>query len=565
MLKQWGLGNFKSFYEETKLDLAPLTILTGGNSSGKSSFIQSMLLIAQTFDYPFEDTELLLNGSYVELGFLKDNLSDPTKDFFVSFSYLASNLDFKKINVEYSLNFNINEKLLNMKCSCHEIQRDSNDENKGNFTVRRAKNGDIVLENYDGFFEPDLEIYGDPIKANGIKVTLNKFLPEYYYFAPDHPKMVEINKKALFEFLKDLNDQIPDTFDHIKDDIIKTLLTRIRILLDKDNNDSPDNITEINSCINKLNEVNLDHRLYDFNDFIYHYMDDAKIIDVVPSERFSILKDFLEEEFSLFRYIAPLRFKGAIHPISLNISNKGPGSGENLAAIFNKVAEGYVDYLSPKYISNYSESFLNKEILTFKKALENWLEYLEIAKEIKVEQIDNIGFSLKIKPFKHKAHDSDGFLDLTQVGTGISQVLPILAMGLLAEKNSILLFEQPELHLHPPMQARLADFFISLALLGKQCIIESHSEYFIDIFRARISKSLLNNSEHIKNITKIYFFEKGDSGTKVIPIEINEYAGYTDWPEGFFEERHKIDEEILDNLNEKITYEGEDDSEQIND
>src|SRR5580698_5246676 len=75
--------------------------------------------------------------------------------------------------------------------------------------------------------------------------------------------------------------------------------------------------------------------------------------------------------------------------------------------------------------------------------------------------------------------------DLTNVGVGVSQVLPIVVMCLLAPVDSTMILEQPELHLHPAVQARLADFFLSIAKAGKQCIVETHSEYLINRLRLR--------------------------------------------------------------------------------
>ena len=73
MLKTWGLTNFKSIYSmEKDLEFAPLTVLTGTNSSGKSSFIQSILLIAQTMQNKFYYRSLVLNGDFVDLGQFDD-------------------------------------------------------------------------------------------------------------------------------------------------------------------------------------------------------------------------------------------------------------------------------------------------------------------------------------------------------------------------------------------------------------------------------------------------------------------------------------------------------------
>lgn len=101
--------------------------------------------------------------------------------------------------------------------------------------------------------------------------------------------------------------------------------------------------------------------------------------------------------------------------------------------------------------------------------------------------------------------------DLTHVGVGVSQVLPILVMCLLAEPDTTLIFEQPELHLHPKVQTLLGDFFLSMSPLGKQCVLETHSEYLINRLRFRAAAS---NSYVIANRIKMYFVEKyGDSSS----------------------------------------------------
>ena len=71
MLRKWGLSNFKSI-KNADIELAPLTILTGTNSSGKSSLIQSILLIAQTLRNPIRSRKLVLNGQLTKMGLLKD-------------------------------------------------------------------------------------------------------------------------------------------------------------------------------------------------------------------------------------------------------------------------------------------------------------------------------------------------------------------------------------------------------------------------------------------------------------------------------------------------------------
>ena len=72
MLTNWKVFNFKSIREETELELSPLTIFAGANSSGKSTFIQSILLIAQTLAHKVGSRSVVLNGALTSLGQFDD-------------------------------------------------------------------------------------------------------------------------------------------------------------------------------------------------------------------------------------------------------------------------------------------------------------------------------------------------------------------------------------------------------------------------------------------------------------------------------------------------------------
>src|SRR5438045_2231521 len=78
MLKSWSIQNFKPILDSGDLQLAPVTVLAGRNSSGKSSLIQSILMIAQTLSNRILDRALLPNGPIVQLGTFEDILSEQT-------------------------------------------------------------------------------------------------------------------------------------------------------------------------------------------------------------------------------------------------------------------------------------------------------------------------------------------------------------------------------------------------------------------------------------------------------------------------------------------------------
>jgi predicted ATPase len=132
--------------------------------------------------------------------------------------------------------------------------------------------------------------------------------------------------------------------------------------------------------------------------------------------------------------------------------------------------------------------------------------------------------------------------DLTHVGVGVSQVLPIVVSCLLASRDTTLIFEQPELHLHPMVQERLADFFLAMALMGKQCVLETHSEYLIN--RIRFRAAAAEGSQMLETI-QIYFAEKKQNQSTFRPIVVNEYGAILDWPEGFFDQSQTEAENII--------------------
>src|SRR5258708_35331981 len=138
--------------------------------------------------------------------------------------------------------------------------------------------------------------------------------------------------------------------------------------------------------------------------------------------------------------------------------------------------------------------------------------------------------------------------DLTHVGVGVSQVLPIVVMCLLAAPDTTIILEQPELHLNPKVQTRLADFFLSMAMLRKQCLIETHSEYLINRLRLR---SALAEGTSVSELLKLYFVEKTGGLTTYRDVRINEYGTIRDWPKGFFDQNQREIEAIILAASEK--------------
>ncbi len=125
---------------------------------------------------------------------------------------------------------------------------------------------------------------------------------------------------------------------------------------------------------------------------------------------------------------------------------------------------------------------------------------------------------------------------ITDVGFGISQVLPVLVQSYYAPRNSTILLEQPELHLHPSVQKGLADFFITAAFAREdgvprntQFLIESHSEHFLRRLQRRIAEEKLCPED-----VALYFCETTASGSVIRELEVDLFGDIRDWPKDFF-------------------------------
>lgn len=125
---------------------------------------------------------------------------------------------------------------------------------------------------------------------------------------------------------------------------------------------------------------------------------------------------------------------------------------------------------------------------------------------------------------------------LTDVGFGVSQVLPVIVECFYVPARSVVVFEQPEIHLHPAVQSELADLFIH-AIRAKedgqdrntQFIIESHSEHFLRRMQRRIAEGTLSTAD-----AALYFVHMDGGRARMEELKIDEYGRISNWPDGFF-------------------------------
>ena len=127
-------------------------------------------------------------------------------------------------------------------------------------------------------------------------------------------------------------------------------------------------------------------------------------------------------------------------------------------------------------------------------------------------------------------------------GFGITYVLPIIVQALAASmiKNSVLIVENPEAHLHPLSQSRLGKFLALAAVNGVQVVLETHSEHIVDGCRIQIARE-----KQWENM-KVLFFEKKDNKSLCTNINIQNNGELEEWPEGFFDQKRADLRELLE-------------------
>lgn len=164
---------------------------------------------------------------------------------------------------------------------------------------------------------------------------------------------------------------------------------------------------------------------------------------------------------------------------------------------------------------------------TLEERLAYWLKEMGIIESFSIKQIGQNRKDYEV--LVSKTRQSPEVL-ITDVGFGLSQVLPVIVMCYYVEEGSVLLLEQPELHLHPSAQAWLADIFIDVVNnRGVQIIVESHSEHFLRRLQRRIAEEEIENDK-----TALYFCSMENSASRTERLEVDIFGDITNWPKDFF-------------------------------
>jgi predicted ATPase len=162
----------------------------------------------------------------------------------------------------------------------------------------------------------------------------------------------------------------------------------------------------------------------------------------------------------------------------------------------------------------------------FQEMIAYWLREIGLIHDFKVEEIRK--GSNRWQAILEVRKGSPSVL-LTDVGFGVSQVLPVITLLLYVPEGSTVVLEQPEIHLHPLAQANLADVLIYAAINRNiQIVLESHSEHLLLRLQRRIAEQSIASSD-----VNLYFCDVPKVESALLPLEIDLLGSIRNWPKNF--------------------------------
>jgi len=442
VLKNLQIKNFKGFQREQSIAFEKLTILTGENSSGKSSVIHAILGLIQSGEYPYKFSP---NGKYINMGDFKEisnkhKANEITLGLTFYHKNLKKELRFKTIWKNSKANYLPTLKFLEFGAEFFLL------------SVRNIKNKYFLDFSYDPLKDPEYSPEKEKLQKEDL---LRSFVSV---------RGKSSNKKQFEkEFLKEKR-------------YISTMYKKANIK----------NI-EIKDIDNLYEEVRSKMNMN------LHYTIDG-IMDRIPGEY-----DKNINAISSFR----------LHPERTYLVQ----SKDELK--IGKFGEGYLDQIilwekikHPKF-----------------KELNSIMKRLRLTHSISAHHMEGGRFEVLVTPKQGGIKSS-----LIDVGFGISQFLPIIIADLQLKNDSTLFVAEPEIHLHPSVQAEFGDYLVEqIDKKGKNYIIETHSEYFLN----RIRLAIVNGTLKEKDLA-VYYFDNDGNDIITYKLKFGKKGEIEGAPDNFF-------------------------------
>ena len=496
LLTEIALENFKSHRQETVVKLNPLTVLVGPNNSGKSSIVQALLLLKQTLEFPRVEIPLHLAG-VVEA----NSLREITYGWPVGSTFIGP-----RFRIKWRSDIDTGSVLAELGESAISVV----DERLGG-----------------GWFHAALKQDGYPVDTS---IDLA--------FAQMDGELV-LHKIILTSF--DAFGQVP----------------RIELAFEREGDAGYR--FHFNGEVGKSVQTDLDH-------FIPFISINAR--NVGPRDRqrawvnafkamFVQPLDDLRSILNRLNYLSSTR---SIQPAMYRFSTVAPDgvgvSGELAAQLLQASKDKKVLYLTPSRAA--SDEFPSEEIDTLQNATRGVLKDMGIDAPLAIEEIGDIGFRLLF-----------GQATLQHVGRGLTYLLPIVEMGLIGDPSifsSVLgkeqnfkeanftfcSFEEPEAHLHPRIQSKLAEWFVALAVSKRQVLVETHSDHLVRKLRSLVAERGEGSpmEQFLSEYVSIIEIEQEDGVSKAASSSLHRNGDLDSWPRDFMGQAQEVESAIyLSSLN----------------
>lgn len=551
-LSRISIQNFKAFGKMVDVPIRPITLIFGENSAGKSSILHSLLFLNQMQHQPQDKltdiTYTKAGGNSVDLGGVPQLKYDHSNENELVFIIEKCNQNPTKKQIEmlnldstdiisyffsFMFNFSDSNQLSKIVYSFNNISFVSLHK------YTQATNDSYSLLEMDIQLDSFIECLQHPIFKNNMEYNLqNK-----EFSGKNSRQKQEVSKTGL-SYSTFIDNQVKylSTF---KD---QNTIIRITISLYSNNTNIFDTINlnrgrirDLTCRIYSSDNQKIANRELDHKDEYNNSTDD---LFSALWNSFCIRFREMTETFKDISYLGPIRTIPTRNFDTLDSIARDPSTG---STAWEKIA-------SSTKIRNDVNTWLfkfgtNKEITT-EQLIETAQIRKFIANKLTVQQLTTaINSGTLSSRYLLRFYDTkkDLYLSHRDMGVGISQVLPVI-VNCVANNNTNVLIEQPELHLHPRLQGDLADLFIETAVKGGQkntYIIETHSEHIIRRIMRRIREDQhkpANKTRITKEDVAILYVAAGPNGSTVTRLRLDDEGDLIDeWPHGFFEEGFRDD------------------------
>jgi len=166
--------------------------------------------------------------------------------------------------------------------------------------------------------------------------------------------------------------------------------------------------------------------------------------------------------------------------------------------------------------------------------LEAWLDMISPGVRLTVEPVPQADLVVGGFSFGETGQLRSRDYRATNVGFGLSYVLPVLVALLAARPGGLVIIENPEAHMHPIGQTKLGELCARTAAAGVQVIIETHSDHVLDGARIAVRDGIIAPQD-----TVFHYFQRRQGRAEVLTPTIDAEGRHSEWPEGFFDQHRR--------------------------